>query len=58
MNFAHSNNEGFWWAVSENPKARLGTLGIYIRVGQDNGVVLPRDEAEALLEGLKEVLYG
>lgn len=53
MNIARSGSDGFWWHVAENPAG----LGVYIRIGGDNdGVVIPRDEAEALLEGLKEVL--
>ncbi len=57
MNVARSTSNGFWWHVAENPENKLG--GIYIRVGGNNdGVVIPRDEAEALLDGLKEVLSG
>lgn len=53
MNVARSGSNGFWWHVAENP----GGLGVYIRIGGDNdGVVLPREEAEAFLEGLREVL--
>lgn len=56
MNIARSGSDGFWWHVADNPENGLN--GIYIAVGQAHGVVLPRDEAEALLEGLKEVLHG
>lgn len=56
MNIARSGSDGFWWYVADNPDNGLN--GIYIAIGQNHGVVMPRDEAEALLEGLKEVLDG
>lgn len=56
MNIARSGSDGFWWHVADQPKNGLNS--IYLRVGQQDGVVIPRDEAEALLEGLKEVLHG
>lgn len=52
MNIARSGSDGFWWHVGDSPTG----IGIYLRIGQQDGVVIPRDEAEALLEGLKEVL--
>lgn len=54
MNIARSGSDGFWWHVGDNPTG----IGVYLRVGQQDGVVIPRDEAEALLEGLNEVLDG
>lgn len=54
VNIARSGSDGFWWHVADS----LTGIGIYLRMGQQDGVVLPRDEAEALLEGLKEVLHG
>lgn len=56
MNVARSGTDGFWWHVAENPSNGLG--GIYLRVGQQDGVIIPRDEAVALLEGLAGVLDG
>ena len=57
MNVARSSSQGFWWHVAENLKDGTGGVGIYIRVGGDNnGVVIPRDEAVALMDGLREVL--
>lgn len=54
MNVARSSSNGFWWHIAENKENGLN--GIYLRVGDRNGVVIPRDEAVALLDGLKEVL--
>ncbi len=56
MNVARSSSKGFWWHIAENKENGLN--GIYLRVGDQNGVVIPRDEAVALLDGLKEVLGG
>lgn len=58
MNIARSSSQGFWWHVAENPKDGTGGVGIYIRVGERDGVVIPRDEAAALMDGLREVLGG
>ncbi len=54
MNAERSSQDGFWWHVATNPENGLN--GIYLRLGQQDGVVIPRDEAEALYEGLGRIL--
>lgn len=58
MNIARSSSQGFWWHVAAGVAGKDGTggVGIYIRVGERDGVVIPRDEAAALIDGLREVL--
>lgn len=50
MNIARSEGNGFWWHVAETES------GVYIRIAEQNGVVLPHDEAARLLVGLEEVV--
>lgn len=50
MNIARSEGNGFWWHVAKTES------GVYIRLANENGVVLSRDEAARLLVGLEEVL--
>lgn len=56
MNAERSSQDGFWWHVATNPENGLN--GVYLRLGQQKGVILPRDEALSLLTGLERVLHG